>query len=232
MSNSSRAKTAYVAQLSIEEFFNRNRDVYFLTFTEPGRSEGEPLWTKDQAEDHFKPFADLCRRRNIALLVVWERQQRGAWHPHCLVNKRFDVNWLRPWMVERGWGHIMRLEWVTRHDKTTYEDGKVSHTSYMPGASRIVRYLTKYLTKGIPAGEGGVKKKRFCCSRSARAGGVTFKWVPWVRPGAMLYNAGLEFFKLCNDRRPRFRDMREVIRLGVESTGWAHVDPWWDFGFP
>src|SRR6187431_2309631 len=140
---SSKAKTLLVAQTSIENFFLTHADVYFLTFTEPGRKEGESCWTKDEAEKHFKPFRDYCSRRGVALLVVWERQKRGSWHPHCLIDKFLDVNWLRAWMVERGWGTQMRVEWLTRHVRTTYEEGrKSSVNSYTPGAQKVVRYLT------------------------------------------------------------------------------------------
>lgn len=232
----SKSKTLEVARVSIENFFLRHRQVWFITFTQPGlESEFDELWTKDEAEAHFKPFRDLCARRGAELLVVWERQKRGAWHPHCLVSKRFDVAWLRPWMVERGWGRQMRLEHLGRVTKSEFygpnDPDNWTRTS-VPGAKRIVSYLTKYLTKSVKDVDGCEKKKVFCSSRTAKAGGVSFKWVPWLKAGSFLYAAGLEYFKEFEGRRPRFRDMAMVIRLGVEATGWADYDPLWEFGFP
>lgn len=215
----------------MEEFFRRNRDVYFITFTEPGRPDGV-YWTKDEAEKHFKPFRDLCARRRVELIVVWEKQQRGAWHPHCLVNQYFDVNTLRPWMVERGWGQIMRLEWVTRHRASVWAQPHAAQMEHCH-MGRIMRYLSKYLCKSLhdPEARFADKSKVFGASRSAKAGGTSFRWAPWVRAGSMLWYYGQEFFVLFHGRQPRFLDSMEVIRLGVEATDWASCDPLWEFGF-
>jgi len=217
----SKAKTLHVAQVSIEQFFRQHRDVYFLTFTEPGRKAEEDYWTKDQAEAAFKPFRDLCARRGVSIIVVWERQKRGSWHPHVLANQFFDVNHLRAWMVERGWGVQMRLEWVTR--PVEGQGRKVEG---------IIRYLTKYLTKSVHQVSGYEHRKCFCASADAKCGGTSFRWVPWIRPGSYLYAMGFEYFLAMNERFPNFRDVMEVIRYGVEATGWADIDPLWEFGFP
>lgn len=228
---STKPKTLYLAERSIEQFFARNQDVWFITFTQPGGDA--PLWTKDQAERALKPFRDLCLRRGSELLVFWELQKRGAWHPHCLVNKRFDVNWVRSWMVARGWGQQMRFEWLTRHRKTSY-DGTGSAptvTDYTPGFDRLRRYLVKYLTKSVVDGDQK-HKKCFTAQGGAKCGTVSFKWVPWVKAGSFLYAAGVEFFWLLYNRPPSFKHIGEVVRLGVEATGWASIDPWWEFNFP
>jgi len=228
----SKAKTLLVAKTSIENFFLTHRDVYFWTFTEPGRLDGQAYWTKDEAESHLKPFRDLCSRRGMSLLVVWEKQKRGAWHPHCLIDHFLDVNWVRRWMVQRGWGQQMKVEWLTRHTKTTSEGGRVTSAYYMPGCQRVVRYLTKYLTKSVHGTATDVKKKVFGGSRDSKAGGISFKWCPWVKAGAYLYAAGLCLFCQLNARPPTFRDVSQVIRLGVEETDWASYDFLWEFGFP
>jgi hypothetical protein len=223
---SSKAKSLHVARLSIEEFFRKHRDVYFLTFTEPGRKADQSYWTKDEAEAAFKPFRDLCSRRGCELLVVWEIQKRGSWHPHCLVNQRFDVVQMRSWMVARGWGPQMRFVWVTR------PHSGVSQMPELPEVGRITRYLTKYLTKSAYSVSDSTKKKVFGGSKSSRAGDTGFKWCPWVKAGSFLWQAGRGLFVQLNGRQPKFRDVREVIRLGVEETDWADYDPLWEFGFP
>jgi hypothetical protein len=53
----------------------------------------------------------------------------------------------------------------------------------------------------------------------------------------MLFAAGLPLFIALNggnsfSHAQLFRHASEIIRLGVEDTGWASVDPWWEFGFP
>jgi hypothetical protein len=238
---SSKAKSLELARLSIEQFFHRNfGNTYFWTFSEPGRKEGELLWTKDEAEAHFKPFRDLCARRGFELLVVWERQERGAWHPHCLLNHFVDVNRLRPWMMVRGWGQQMKVVRVM---------GSCKGNSYppIPGRGRgqwvlsgesagLARYLTKYLTKGFrddPATASGPcrKKKMFSGSRAVKMGNTKFKWMPEIKAGAYLWHHGRALFFQIFDRHPYWKEMGFVIRLGVETTGWADIDPLWEFGF-
>jgi hypothetical protein len=216
-----------VAEQSICNFILRNEGhCYFWTFSEPGRSAGEVLWTKDEAEAHFKPFRDLCDRQGVELLVVWERQKRGAWHPHCLVNKRFDVNWLRPWMVSRGWGPQMRVELLARHKKFDHGWHDIGGDT-----QRVFRYLTKYLTKSR-TGPEDVKKKIFSCTGAGvKAGSTSFSWVQTEKPGRWLYWHGRELFRELYGRLPKWRDAMAVIRVGVEATGWADVDFLWEFQF-
>lgn len=241
---SSKPKTVYVAETSIRHFFLRNPDrVWFWTFSEPGRKEGEALWTKDEAEARFKPFKDLCARRGVELLTVWERQKRGSWHPHCLVNRYIDVVKLRPWMIERGWGQQMRVEHVR------------STTAFVPGrgwvsegqVGRLAHYLIKYLRKGF-GGQGAIasslqlssavieatkKKKVFSASRFVKRGNTRFDWNPWdSHAGHYLYLNGVGFFIQMEHRKPDFRDIGLVLEYGAQETDWATFDPWWRFGFP
>lgn len=228
----SSAKSLFIARQSLEQFFLRNPSVWFITFTQPGCPLGAPLWTKDQAEERFKPFRDLCSRKGIELLVVWEKQQRGAWHPHCLVNRRFGVEWLRPWMVSRGWGPQMRLEFVGLN-KRNYAGLDSPGFYHVAGdGARLVRYLVKYLTKGRYQVDDVQKKKVFGGCQRCKAGVTRFSWTPEVKPGAYLYSFGRDFFSALYGRPPSFRDVGHVIRLGVEVSDWARVDPLWDFTMP
>lgn len=225
---SSKVKTAFIAELSIKQFLGRNfGHVFFWTFSEPGRVAGEPLWTKDEAESHFKAFRDLCSRRGIDLLVVWERQQRGAWHPHCLINRFLDVSFVRPWMVARGWGPQMRVELIK--DMPWWQGGRMVYSG--EGSRRVVKYLTKYLTKSI-CDEGDTKKKIFSASGRVKVGTTKFKWMATERAGAFLFAMGRGLFFQLYGRLPKFDDMMHVIRLGAEETQWVDVDPLWEFAFP
>jgi hypothetical protein len=183
------------------------------------------LWTKDEAEAHFKPFRDLVARRGLEMIVVWEKQKRGSWHPHCLVSGFFDVNFLRSWMVERGWGQQMHVELVSGRP---YNDG---HGWFLAGSSRVlIRYLTKYLTKSFTA-PTDAKKKIFSATHASKAGSTKFSWMATERAGAYLYAHGRSLFLQLYGRLPSFKDMASVIRLGVEETGWADVDFLWMFAF-
>jgi hypothetical protein len=230
--SSSKSKSLLVAEVSIEQFFRRNLDVYFWTFTEPGRPKGEAMWTKDEAEERFKPFRDLCGRRGVELLVVWELQERGSWHPHCLLNHYFDVVWLRRWMMKRGWGQQMRAEhyYGWRRGVDGCPGGVREAIARVQGY--LVKRLKGYLTKGVVEG-GTLHKKKFGASGAGvKVGNTSFKWAPWVKPGAYLYAWGVELFRQLEGRFPRWEDMGRVIRLGVEESGWAEVDPWWNFSVP
>lgn len=215
------SKSKFIAAESIAHYFRTHNLVWFLTFSEPGRKQGEALWTKDEAEAKFKPFRDYCSRRKIELLVVWEQQKRGSWHPHCLVDGYVDVNWCRPWMVQRGWGQQMRFELLVGT-----RSGDPSHTK------KIIYYLTKYLTKHSVEAAASTKKKLFCGARRCKIGTTAFKWLPTEKAGAYLYAMGRSLFIELYGRLPKFRDMRHVMRLGVEDTGWANIDFLWEFSIP
>jgi hypothetical protein len=226
------SKSAFISSESIASFFRRHMAVYFLTFSEPGRMPGENLWSKDEAEQHFKPFRDYCARRGIELLVVWERQVRGSWHPHCLVDKYIDVNFMRPWMMARGWGQQMRFEWVGR-TKLQWDgrawsqpQGSSSH------CSRVANYLIKYLRKSSAQVESSVKKKCFGGSRRAKAGTTKFSWMPEEKPGAYLYAMGRALFVQLFGHLPTFRDIGTVVRLGVGESDWDKIDFLWEFSVP
>ena len=232
----SRSKSLFIAQRSIEEFFRRHDQVWFWSFTQPGQVDVSPLWTKDQAEEHFKPFRDLCRRKGCALLVVWELQKRGAWHPHCLVSKYFSVVWLRPWMIARGWGPQMRAERASLEQVNVGgRDGRGVWRPSWNGGGRIVNYLTKYLVKGFRnrPDEATVKKKCFSGTNGTKIGTTRFSWTAGSgKPGRYLYAMGRDVFELLWGRLPTFKDVWLVIRCGVEATNFAAYDFLWEFSFP
>jgi hypothetical protein len=233
---SSRLKTKHVAQVSVQQFLWRHPCTYYWTFT-----VHEVLEDKTEALKRAKPFFDLIGRRqgwwstpqrgpykdHGCYLAFWELQKRGSWHLHLLTNVFFDVNWLRPWMVERGWGKQMRVESV-QVANSFIEDGAYCgcagpHTS--PGGSRLARYLTKYLTKSLDDCPG---KKPFSGSAGAKMGTVGFAWCPEVNPYAYFFYWGRWLFCSLYGRPPKFTEFREVMRLGYEDCDWRNVDPWMD----
>jgi len=196
-------KTRHVAQISVLQFLRRHRNTYYWTFTVCERLED-----KCEALRRAKPFFDLVARRGGSYLAFWELQHRGAWHLHLLTDARFDVTWLRPWMMERGWGPQMFVKWVSAGNE---------------GAVRLARYLTKYLTKSL---DECPRKKAFSGSRDARAGTIGFQWTPDTNPSAYFFYYGRQLFFELYGRQPKFTEFREVMRLGYEAVEWAAVDPW------
>jgi hypothetical protein len=100
---------------------------------------------------------------------------------------------------------------------------------YTPGAEKVIRYLTKYLTKSVHAVADSAKKKCFGGSSASKCGSTAFKWAPWVCAASYLYSYGASMFFELYGHTPTFRDVKHCIRLGVEDTGWASVDFLWEF---
>lgn len=223
-----KAKTRFAAERDIEAFLQRNGGrTWFYTFTEPPRGPDEAYWTKTQAEAALKPFTDLLRRtrtqgRPVEYLVFWEKQKRGSWHPHILLNKRFSVDWVRQWMVARGWGVQMKFKYIPSPN-TCKVDPK---HPYLLDHFRLRRYLIKYLTKCHTTEP---KKKFF--GGNCKVNTVNFRWAPWYDPTAMLFYYGRllhqELDGVCLTRGELWRNMGYIVRLGVEATNWLSVDPWW-----
>jgi hypothetical protein len=209
-------KSLYIAQESIKALFARHEVVFYWTFTAP--SEGLP--DKTEAERRFKPFKDLIARRGGDLLHFWELQERGAWHVHCLTNKYLDVKWLRPWMVARGWGPIMKV--IRVESKRVWVDGQ-GWTRDERSEAKLIGYLTKYLTKCFR--EGRFYKKVFGGNARSKIGTTLFRWVPWEKPGAYLYFWGAQLFRELYHKLPRFTDIEYCIRLGYEVCNWEDRDP-------
>lgn len=230
---SSRLKTKHVAQVSVQNFLWRHPSTYYWTFT-----VHEVLDDKTEALRRAKPLFDLIgRKEGLTLtashdlkkqrgeyLAFWELQKRGSWHLHLLTSVYLDVNWLRPWMMARGWGQQMRVELVkVGHGYVESGSGCQAlgpHAS--SGASKLARYLTKYLTKSLDDVKG---KKPFSCSQSSRAGTVGFCWEPGTNPYAYLFYYGRQVFFDLYGRPAEFFDYRHCMRLGYESCAWADVDP-------
>jgi hypothetical protein len=235
----SRLKTKHVAAVSVQNFLWRHPTTYYWTFT-----VHEVLEDKAEAMSRAKPLFDLIGRKTGLsragdgpakktqgeYLAFWELQKRGSWHLHLLTSVYLDVNWLRPWMMARGWGQQMRVELV----RVPFRDGLdtegnrwyagVANTRGN-GGLRLARYLTKYLSKSFCDVPG---KKPFSGSAAAKSGTIGFAWCPEVNPMAYLYYWGRKLWFELYGTAPRFDQIGAVCRLGFEDCDWASVDPWMD----
>jgi hypothetical protein len=107
-------------------------DVFLWTMTFK-----ENLQDEVEAKKRFRGVCDLIRRRGGKYLGVWERQKRGAWHLHLLVNIYFDWTWFQKWLLARGWGEVLRV------DRVYSKPDAVGLARWRP----LARYLSKYLFK-------------------------------------------------------------------------------------
>jgi hypothetical protein len=233
----SKLKTRHVAQVSVQQFLWVHPVTYYWTFT-----VHEILEDKVEALRRAKPLFDLIARRTGlseragqvtrergTYLAFWELQKRGSWHLHLLTDVFLDVNWLRPWMVERGWGQQMRVEQVKvnhSHSYTRdYAAGGLGVANVGNGGRRLANYLTKYLTKSL---DELPRKKAFCGSAAAKVGTIGFQWTPETNPYAYFFFYGRQLFFELHGRQPNFREFRYVCRLGYEAVEWFDRDPWTD----
>lgn len=210
-------KSKHCACQNLRAFFGRHATVYYWTFT-----FAELLVDKAKAEERFKPLRDKIARMGGEELHFWELQKRGAWHVHLVTDVYLDVKELRPWMVERGWGPIMKVIRVQSPVRWVDGQGWVRHQD---AEEKLIAYLVKYLTKAFRDGDRW--KKPWGGSASARSWTTSFKWVPWINPGTWLYHWGREIFFQINGRLPRFSDVGACIMLGYFDSGWNNVDPWY-----
>jgi hypothetical protein len=221
-----KVKTRFIAETSIERFILSHRNVYFWTFTEPGNDAGNvlrKLWTKTEAEKHVKPFCDLLRRRGAEFLLVWELQKRGSWHPHILEDVRLDVHDVRPWMMARGWGQQMRVEWVVRGGRAFDKFGNLSTSQDLVGY--LTKKLQSYLLKARTDDAVEPRKKFFGGTHRSKVGTVKFAWNPWTDTAhSMLYYYGRNLFVELWQAPPSYRDLPIVMALGTEDRNWLDVD--------
>ncbi|MGA3285208.1 MAG: hypothetical protein ABSD57_12230 [Verrucomicrobiota bacterium] len=126
-------KVRYSFEAGLTSFCLRYEpDVFFwnLTFA-------ENLVSVTEAKKRFRCVCDLVRRKKGEYYGVWERQKRGAWHLHLLVNVYFEWHWFQKWLMARGWGEQLYVERVRPLPDA------VGRARWLPPA----RYLSKYLLK-------------------------------------------------------------------------------------
>lgn len=214
----SRGKTYFAATQTLEAFIRNSaggRAVYYWTLT-IAHNETD----KATAESMLKPLKDLIRARSGHIAGVWERQERGAWHTHFVTDVYLDVNVLRPFLVERGWGpqmKVRRLQTVMR-----CVDGQ--YVADVGNLKRLIRYLAKYVCKAL-TDDQGERVRPFFCSQAVKKATVRFAWTKEVNPSSYLYYWGKQLFLTLYGRLPKFHELEHVMRLGVEETDWLSFDP-------
>lgn len=105
-------------RMSCEELFERNRKVFFWTFTWP---DAMPHWCYSRS---WERFIDCLRRRytsnEFQALRVWEKHPQGhGLHVHMLCNERLGVNMVRRIAVHFGLGRVLHAR-RARHADSLY----------------------------------------------------------------------------------------------------------------
>jgi len=105
---------------------------------------GENLVDKSEAEIRWRRLRARITRRfrslniHLAFCGAWQRQARGAWHFHAIVNHPIDVNWLRPVAEACGFGRQIRLDYIKPRNGYRHL-----------GKSAAVNYIARYVSRDI-----------------------------------------------------------------------------------
>jgi len=216
-------KSIHIFKGSVERYFAENEDVYYWTFT-----FHDNVTDKAEAEKRFKPFRDRVTKRGGSMIGVWEKQKRGAWHVHVLINYFENVNEIRPWMVARGWGQMCKVERVMRIK--TCKDGKWE--TDRRSEIKIWKYLIKYLCKGKREIQESAcmidkKKKLLIYMNRCKVGTTRFSWMPSENPASMIYYWGKRFYFELWRKFATFRQYSLIMKLGAEYLNYYDEDPFY-----
>jgi hypothetical protein len=206
---SSRKKTGYLVGIAAEELRRtvKSGQLCFITLTFE-----ENVQEKSEAMKRWHRLAERLRRRYPRLrgVGVWQRQQRGAWHLHLLVNTGYvPLEWFRPAAVACGFGRIMKLEIV----------------GYMPGFREdrslrsAVAYMVRYVTRDLEVEDGVAVVTYF---GGARCGSVKFSWNGGLN---FLYRRGCgEWVGMETGEPVRGLPFWFLVRVGWESLSVREQD--------
>jgi hypothetical protein len=200
-----RAKTQHLFGLRAEEFIAKNAGfVWLITMTCPGNPWQWDYGNKAEAEKRFKSIRDWFDRHGIDFCGVWEMQERGAWHPHILVNKYVDIVAFREFAVSKGWGRFINVRPVGAH-----------HGGGGESPEKLIGYLKKYLSKDL-VGQSVGRVRLVFGKWSNRVGTTAFAWVNgWSK----VWRAGRAATGLPESTRIPYRCFDAVMALGCDVLG-------------
>lgn len=195
-----RSKLAYAVQLCVEEVCRGSSSPIFATFT-----FAENITSKAEAEIRWGRLRERLRRRhpNLHGVGVWQRQSRGAWHLHLVLDRMLEITWLRSSALSCGFGTFINLRFVKKMDG--FRD--------MGGPIRVARYIARYVTRD----ERGLEDKgvRIVCfiGRGTRVASTRFGWAQGL---SQLWRYGrAEFFSIFG-HPPGPGEFNLCVRLGWE----------------
>lgn len=153
---------------------------------------------------------------------MWQIQQsrltrwgRAVWHLHAVIDVRLDVNWLRDWLGNRGWGRMMRVDEVGC--PSNWDEGKDFEKWQRGVIKRVARYVSRYMTRESPCGENERAGKRPVAwwVGKVKCGTVTFAWAGGL---AKLYRLGIGLY-LQSESLPWWRYLQRVREAVLAGRG-------------
>lgn len=149
----------------------------------------------------FKPVRDHLVRLGVDFVGVWQRQARGAWHFHALVNLRLNVVALRAFCVKRGWGSQLNIEVIGR--------GGGRFTD----ATAAVNYLCRYLTRDF----GEIGRARLTSGLDKNSVGNTR--FGWVGGCSRVWRAGCDTLSRTSKAywRPSWEQREDILLAGAAA---------------
>ncbi len=189
----SRAKTGYLHETELRAFFARGGRFYLHTFTFK-----ENVTDKSEAMRCYGPVDDWYRRRAIQHIDTWERQKRGAWHVHVVVDRYVDVNTLRRFAVAHGFGN-------QSPDIQIIGGGGRRHRTVEGAIRYLIKYLGKQFTQDIPS-----RVRLRGRSGALKCGTTRFGWVNGY---GRAWRQGCDLFTRIHGRLPKWYERRTIINL-------------------
>jgi hypothetical protein len=170
---SSRLHSEYLFRVDCEKLLSSSTRPVLATFT-----FAENITNHSEAASRWLPVSRYLRARGVRGIGVWQRQKRGAWHLHLVMNKPVHIIGLRDAAVGAGWGQFLNMRLIRppqgeKNDYTFAKNGR--------GAWSVVGYLARYLTRDFQKDFGAQLVVRV--GPNMRCGNVKFAWrdgASWV----------------------------------------------------
>lgn len=198
-----RAKLSYAVCLAVREIVRTSAAPTFDTFTFK-----ENVTDKLEASKRWRRLKARLQRAypGLRAVGVWQRQRRGAWHFHCVFDRRLDVVSVRAWAEACGFGRELNMRAI----------GDLPGMRQGWSVNRVAQYLVRYITRDVSEGDAGVRLADYC--GDSRKATTAFRWGGGV---ARLWRLGrgawAELFDIHDGTGPSFEEFWFVVRLGWES---------------
>jgi hypothetical protein len=192
------AKIAYAVALGISEIVRTSQSPILATFTFK-----ENVTDMHEAKRRWHCLRERIKRRygRVRGVGVWQRQERGAWHFHCVLDRFFDIGWLREAALATGFGTFVDLKFIRPRNGFNFIGGKA-----------VAQYLTRYMVRDLSDGNQGERLVTYL--GDGRVGSSRFGW---ARGMALLYRLGRPLYFELFQRIPRFEEYWLIVRIGWES---------------
>lgn len=219
-----RAKLSYAVALAVEEIIRTSKAPTFFTFT-----FAENVTDKAEAARRYRRLKERIKRRHptVRWVGVWQRQRRGAWHFHAVVDRRMDVVWLRMAGKDCGFG----AQLVAR----AIGEAPGFHQGW--SGKRVANYVCRYITRDmVGEEESGLRVVDYCgdCRRAT----IAFRWANGLGRLWRLGRAAWSEMFSQDEGQPGPDSFWFLVRLGWETLtadeqGQAlresdGISRWWD----